>query len=598
MKKITIILLIFSALTLTTCKKLPELKVYELNLANENVAYSQTSAEITVDYEYPTQLQYVNVTMSRSNYFDYSFVARAEVKDSVLIANFVDLQTDKNYYYKFEYSNGVNVVTSDVRSFYLDAANVTLPTVITMEVHEVQGNTAVGGGEIIDDGGYYVTARGVCWSTHRNPTIFDQCTTDGMDTGSYTSIMTGLSEHTVYYVRAFAINEKGTSYGTEYSFETTTGGGGGGVVNLPTVITYSVTNITESSAYSGGEVTSDGGSTVTARGVCWSTSENPTINGTHTADGTGTGTFTSSLTNLTPQTIYYVRAYATNEAGTAYGEQKVFATTQELPEAPTGAIRGLFTINENGDQVWFSQGNLQYQASTNTWRFAENQWEYVGEDNTNVSETYTGWIDLFAWGTSGYNHGAANYQPWSTSIYPYDYYAYDSTTSNLNDQTGQADWGFNAIANGDNTTNTWRTMTNEEWGYVLNTRNTNSGIRYSKAVINGTNGIILLPDVWNENTFILNSTNTQNAQYNTNVLSSNAWETLNNAGAVFLPAAGWRDGVNVNDINAEGAYWSTTRVSEHIANSAEFGNNYIFYGDDAAIYLSRCTSVRLVRNAE
>ncbi|MBQ5576873.1 MAG: hypothetical protein IIT37_12560, partial [Bacteroidales bacterium] len=145
MKKITIILLIFSALTLTTCKKLPELKVYELNLANENVAYSQTSAEITVDYEYPTQLQYVNVTMSRSNYFDYSFVARAEVKDSIIIANFVDLQTDKNYYYKFEYSNGVNVVTSDVRSFYLDAANVTLPTVITMEVHEVQGNSAVGG---------------------------------------------------------------------------------------------------------------------------------------------------------------------------------------------------------------------------------------------------------------------------------------------------------------------------------------------------------------------------------------------------------------------------------------------------------------------
>lgn len=226
MKKITVILLIFSALIFTTCKKMPELKVYTLNITNENVAYSQTSAEITMDYEYPTQLQYVNVTMSRSNYFDYSFVARAEVKDSIIIANFVDLQTDKNYYYKFEYSNGVNVETSDVRSFYLDAAQVTLPTVATKTVTNVTGNSAKSGGEITDDGGYYVTARGVCWATHRNPTIFDNYTTDGMGTGNYTSTMTDLEENTVYYVRAFAINEKGTSYGTEYSFETTTGGGG------------------------------------------------------------------------------------------------------------------------------------------------------------------------------------------------------------------------------------------------------------------------------------------------------------------------------------------------------------------------------------
>lgn len=558
MKKITIILLIFSALTLTTCKKLPELKVYELNLANENVAYSQTSAEITVDYEYPTQLQYVNVTMSRSNYFDYSFVARAEVKDSIIIANFVDLQTDKNYYYKFEYSNGVNVVTSDVRSFYLDAANVTLPTVITMEVHEVQGNTAVGGGEIIDDGGYYVTARGVCWSTHRNPTIFDRCTTDGMGTGNYTSTMTDLEPNSIYYVRAYAINEKGTSYGTEYSFETTTGGGGGGVVNLPTVITYSVTNITESSAYSGGEVTSDGGSTVTARGVCWSTSENPTINGTHTADGTGTGTFTSSLTNLTPQTIYYVRAYATNEAGTAYGEQKVFATTQELPEAPTGAIRGLFTINENGDQVWFSQGNLQYQASTNTWRFAENQWEYVGDNNGNISETYYGWIDLFGWGTSGYNHGAVCYQPWSTSTDNSNYYAYGYNSWNLYDQTGKADWGYNVISNGGNTTKTWRAIKIEEWNFIMYTRNTSSGIKYAKAQVNGINGMILLPDNWDASIYNLNSTNTSDSNYNTNVISSNTWSTLENAGAVFLPAAGYRTGTAVNYVGTFGEYWSAS----------------------------------------
>ena len=107
-----VILCVFSALMLTTCKKMPELKVYDLKLTSENVAYSQTSAEIKVEYDYPTDLQYVNVTMSESNYFGYSIVAQSNIIDSVFIANFVDLHTDKKYYYKFEYSNGVNVVTS------------------------------------------------------------------------------------------------------------------------------------------------------------------------------------------------------------------------------------------------------------------------------------------------------------------------------------------------------------------------------------------------------------------------------------------------------------------------------------------------------
>ena len=797
MKKITIILLIFSALTLTTCKKLPELKVYELNLANENVAYSQTSAEITVDYEYPTQLQYVNVTMSRSNYFDYSFVARAEVKDSLIIANFVDLQTDKNYYYKFEYSNGVNVVTSDVRSFYLDAANVTLPTVVTMEVSEIQGTSAICGGEIIDDGGYYVTGRGVCWSTHRNPTIFDNYTTDGMDTGSYTSTMTGLSEHTVYYVRAFAINEKGTSYGTEYSFETTEGGG---VVIAPTVTTSNVTDITSTSAICGGVVANSGGADVTARGVCWSTTENPTISDAHTSDGTGTGTFTSSLTNLTPQTTYYIRAYATNEVGTAYGEQKIFTagsditsptvttndvssvtsnsavcggnvtsagngtvtergvcwsisenptindshtndgtgtgsytsnitnltenttyyvrayatnevgtaygeqkiftagtnvtaptvttndvssvtsnsavcggnvtsigngtvtargvcwstnenptindshttdgtgigsytsnmtnltesttyyvrayatnetgtaygeqktftTIQDSPSVPTGAINGLFTINENGDQVWFSQGNLQYQASTNTWRFAENQWDYIGEDNANISESYSGWIDLFGWGTSGYNHGATCYQPWSTSAYNYDYYAYGSNTSNLYDQTGQADWGYNAINNGGNTINTWHTLKTEEWDYIINMRSVPSGIRYAKAEVNGIKGLILLPDNWNAHTHILNSINIENASYTDNIINASDWLTMEYVGVVFLPASGVRGADAVINAVGESGHYHTS--SYYYSNQATTYSYYIEFGEDYFTsnqwhrYHGR--SVRLVRNAQ
>lgn len=223
MKKTTFILLALSALFLITCKKAPELKVYELTLDHENVAYSQTSAEIKVDYTYPSSLRYVNVTLSQSNYFGYSIVAQAEVKDSVFIANFVDLQTNKNYYYKYEYSNGINTITSDVRSFYLDASQITLPTVVTKQVTSIGSTSAECGGEITSDGGHMVTARGVCWSTHRNPTIYDTYTTNGMGTGEYSSTLSGLEMGTTYYVRAYAINEKGTSYGTEVSFDTESG---------------------------------------------------------------------------------------------------------------------------------------------------------------------------------------------------------------------------------------------------------------------------------------------------------------------------------------------------------------------------------------
>ena len=108
-----------------------------------------------------------------------------------------------------------------------------------------------------------------------------------------------------------------------------------------------------------------------------------------------------------------------------------------------GLLNGTFSINEQV-QVGFSKGNLQYQASTNTWRFAEEQTDYIGAANSSISSTNSGWIDLFGWGTSGINHGAVCYQPWSTNQNNANYYAYGNGTNNLFNQTGQADWGYNA----------------------------------------------------------------------------------------------------------------------------------------------------------
>ena len=264
---------------------------------------------------------------------------------------------------------------------------------------------------------------------------------------------------------------------------------------------------------------------------------------------------------------------------------------------PIGAISGLFTINNEGDQVFFSRGNLQYKASSNIWRFAVNQWDRIGSDNANISQTYNGWIDLFGWGTSGYNHGAECYQPWSTSTINSDYYAYISYTYNLNDQTGQADWGYNAISNGGHMENSWRTPSKSEWNYLFNTRNTASGIRYAKATVNNVKGVILLPDNWINNTYGLVNANNSGASFNSNTISASRWvATLENAGAVFLPVAGYRyETWWLNDDT--GYYWSASFSGNKSAINVQFNDSY-FYPNTGYSAMDRCCgcSVRLVQD--
>ena len=266
---------------------------------------------------------------------------------------------------------------------------------------------------------------------------------------------------------------------------------------------------------------------------------------------------------------------------------------------PEGAINGKFTINDNGDRVYFSQGNLQYQASTNTWQFAEHQWDYIGEDNANISSTYSGWIDLFGWGTSGYNHGANCYQPWGTSDWSRDYCAYGVATYNLYDQTGKADWGYNAISNGGNTEGLWNTLSFDEWCYVLYSRTTLSGILYAKANVNGVNGVILLPDNWDANTYVLNDAN--GGTYESNTITATDWtNTLEANGAVFLPAAGMHGDYTLPyTCGNEGYYWSSSAYFwEDYAWCLMFGSDWLTaVGAEWSTYSQRPLgqSVRLVR---
>ncbi|MCR4847670.1 MAG: hypothetical protein K5920_02315 [Bacteroidales bacterium] len=521
--------------------------------------------QIKINIEKP-QMAFCVINTSRKQYVKKILSIGSGNGNNIIINRTNEVPTDRNVeggvfvvgdlmsYKAISIENGNSFESNTITNQQYHSETISLlfstPIVTTSNVVDITTNSAVSGGLVTSDGGSFVTARGVCWSTSPHPTISNSHTTDGNGTGSFTSNILGLIEGTVYYVRAYATNGKGTAYGEQKSFTTPT-------QTLPTVTTQPVSSITTHSAVCGGTVLSDGNSPVTSRGVCWSTLQNPTIYSNHTTDGSGTGVFSSNLSDLLQNTTYYVRAYATNEVGTAYGSQVSFTT--EL--FPTGAINGLFSVSAT-QQVYFSQGNLQYQASTNTWRFAENQWEYVGEDNSNISSSYDGWIDLFGWGTSGYNHGATCYQPWSTSTVNSFYNAYGNILFNLFDQTGMADWGYNPISNGGNTENQWRTLTKEEWEYVFNTRNTSSGVRYAKAIVAWTKGVIILPDNWSTSYYSLSYINNYAANCSHNTISVSTW--INNFeanGAVFLPCADARENTTIFCDNCIGEYWSATKVA-------------------------------------
>ena len=256
------------------------------------------------------------------------------------------------------------------------------------------------------------------------------------------------------------------------------------------------------------------------------------------------------------------------------------------PTVPEGAINGLFTINANGDQVYFSKGNLMYIGSETPhyWKFGDNQWDYGGDFNYSHDESLD--IGQLSWGTSGYNHGAVYYQPWNSGFSPEsNYYAYGQTTYNLYDQNGQADWGYNAISNGGNTENCgWRTLTFDEWQYVVLTRTTTSGIRFAKARVNGIGGVILLPDDWNSDDYSFNNTNSLDASFSSNDITESQWATLEQFGTVFLPVGC-------------GYYWSSTPYTSNgtLAGVFAFNNVYGGFGGNERHFLA---NVRLVRNAE
>ena len=263
------------------------------------------------------------------------------------IALMSGLAANAPYHVRAYATNAQGTAYGEDRSF--TTVVLQLASVTTSAASAVSYTTATAAGNVPADNGAAVTSRGICWATTPGPTTAGAKFAEAGGLGAFTASLTGLTAATTYYARAFAVNGAGTSYGNEVSFTTL-------APSIPSLTTKSISGISSYIAGSGGVIATDGGSPITARGVCWSLNPSPTIANAKTTDGSGPASYNSTLTGLNPLTAYYVRAYATNALGTAYGNQVSFTTTDLVTPGPsvptvgtsTSAITGSSTASSGG----------------------------------------------------------------------------------------------------------------------------------------------------------------------------------------------------------------------------------------------------------
>ena len=250
------------------------------------------------------------------------------------------------------------------------------------------------------------------------------------------------------------------------------------------------------------------------------------------------------------------------------------------PTKPNRRI-GVFSVAPD-KQVSFSQGNLQYLPAANIWKFADTQYEYLGNANKYLKPTFRNWVDLFGWSA---NNTTA---PFGVS-----------TSTNATDYAGEfVDWGVNTIC-GD-APGTWRTLSNEEWEYLFKKR-ANAAQLYSKGSVDGTRGMIVLPDNWVLPEGVQFTVDTANLTMalDLNAYSFAEWQKMEDAGAVFLCVTGRRDGKVVGYLQEYGGYWTNSRIGEHVYhlyynyNSSKFITDYHLGGESYGV---NGRSVRLVHD--
>ena len=476
---------------------------------------------------------------------------KKEVQTKTSVFDMISLRPNTTYYVRAYAENKKGISYSEEKSFI----TLTLPVVQTNEVTDVQSGSAILSGTLLFNGNDVTVTNGFCWSNKTAPTIKDTCVYLSTNQSSFTHQLNNLFGKNTYYVRAFAKSKIGIVYGEEKCFTTQS-------PTLPIVKTKRVDNISYTTANVLGDIISSGGAHLIECGVVFNTDGQPTISDNKIIGSTNIDSYKFNLTNLQTGTTYYARIYAINSIGIVYGNEISFTTLDG------------FSINSN-KKVIFSSGNLQYHPKNDSWRFANSQLEYIGEANSKMTTTYNGWIDLFSWGTG--DIPLCLYIPDCRGNYTF------------------IDWGTNIIGN--YAANTWRTLTYNEWYYILNTR-TNASSLFGIAQVDGVNGLILLPDNWKcPNNIIFQSgfhiLNGESYYADYQKFSTVEWNTIESTGAVFLPAAGRRgfgiklDDINVSGVQRNGRYWSSSYY-EYLAFGSDNVLLYEWDPNDGA-------SVRLVR---
>jgi len=327
-------------------------------------------------------------------------------------ADLTGLSSSTTYYVRAYAKNSIGISYGNESNFNTTNSDSDLPTVTTSSVTEILDISATVGGNVISDGGSDILDRGIWIDTSTNPEISGVKISIGIGTGNFSKNMDNLTAGTIYYIKAYATNSSGTSYGEEISFTT---------LDKPSIQTITPSSVTVNSAESGGTIADDGGAEITSRGVCWNTSSNPTTSNFLTSNGSGTGSFISSLTNLNSNTTYYIRAYATNIIGTAYGNEESFTTDEgvTIPNVETSIITDITetsatvggNVIDNGGANVTEKGI--YYGTTSTPEISGTKIP-IGSGEGIFSTTINGlnpgtiyWVKAYAINSEGYAYGEA-----------------------------------------------------------------------------------------------------------------------------------------------------------------------------------------------
>ena len=505
-------------------------------------------------------------------------ISNAKTTDSSGVTPFISQLTgllgDSVYYVRAYATNATGTGYSAQLSF--KATPAILATITTTSVSGITSSKAFSGGNISSNGGGIISARGLVWNTATGPTLSNFKTTASGSVGIFTDSLLGLNPGTTYYVKAYVTNDKGTAYGNEITFKS--------LDTLPTVTTKAVTGITQTAATSGGTITSTGGAPHSEKGLVYATTTNPTILNNKLIDTISGLTWNSTLTGLTGNTKYYVRAYAINSAGTAYGGLDSFNTSPLVPIIATDPVASITkTTAVSGGNI-SSDGGSAITARGIVWNKTGSPSPFVGTDSIRTDASMT--IGLYTLNLGNLNSGITYYvrayatnaagtaygnQLTFTTLPVLDTIGNQYTTITINGKEWfKENLKTTKYANGDSIENVptagdWGLRTSGAWAFYNNdvTNNSNFGKLYNWYAISDIKG--LCPKGWHVATDT--DWTTLTANYGTDAAAGNElkattlWTTpnsnTNSSGFGALPGGG-RGGLNFGEINNKGFWWTST----------------------------------------